>query len=145
MNILLTGGSGLVGRTMVPLLRDSYSVTHFDVADPGDGFPFVQGDLRDARAVADACKGVDAVVHVAALHGKAWKAAGDDESFDVNVVGTKNVLEAARQAGVARVVFTSSIWATGHGDPPAPYLPARASVPARERCSRPPRRRRPCP
>lgn len=123
LRVLLTGGTGLVGRTLAPLLRATCDVTHFDVADPGDGLPALVGDLRNPAQVAAACRGMDAVVHVAALHGKAWAAAGDDVGFAVNVAGTKNILEGAAAAGVQRVVFTSSIWATGHDAPPPPSLP----------------------
>jgi nucleoside-diphosphate-sugar epimerase len=119
----LTGGTGLVGRTLAPLLRERYEVTHFDVSDPGDGLPAILGDLRSPSAVAAACRGMDAILHVAALHGQAWAAAGDDAGFAVNLAGTKNILEGAAAAGVKRVVFTSSIWATGHDAPPAPHLP----------------------
>ena len=121
--VLLTGGTGLLGRALAPLLRERYEVTHFDVSDPGDGLPFILGDLRNPLQVTAACRGMDMVLHVAALHGKAWAAAGDDVGFAVNVVGTKNILEGAGAAGVKRVVFTSSIWATGHDAPPAPTLP----------------------
>jgi nucleoside-diphosphate-sugar epimerase len=121
--VLLTGGCGLVGRTLAPMLRDEFAVTHFEMNDPGDGLPFIQGDLRSAGDVAKACAGMDAVVHIAALHGAAWSKAGDDIGFEVNVIGTKNILEEAVKAGVRRVVFTSSIWATGHDNPSAPYLP----------------------
>jgi nucleoside-diphosphate-sugar epimerase len=120
--ILLTGGSGLVGKTLAPMLKSRYEVTHFDTSDPGDALPYVEGDLRDSSAVADACRSMDAVIHVAGLHGHAWTEAGDDVGFEVNVVGTKNILEGAVKAKVKRVVFTSSIWATGHGTNP-PYLP----------------------
>lgn len=127
-NILLTGGSGLVGRTLAPMLADRWNVTHFDMTPPGDGLPLVQADLRDPHAVAATCDGMDAIVHVAALHGRAWNEAGDDKSFEVNVTGTKNILEGAIKAGVKRVVFTSSIWATGHGPNP-PYLPIDEDLP----------------
>ena len=126
--VLLTGGNGLVGRTLAPMLRDTYDLTHFEMADPEDGLPFIEGDLRDSQAVADACKGIDAILHVAALHGRAWDEAGDEVGFEVNVIGTKNILEGAAQAGVKRVVFTSSIWATGHGVAP-PYLPIDENLP----------------
>jgi len=121
--ILLTGGSGLVGCTLAPMLRERYAVTHLDIQDPGDGLPFIKGNLRCLEEVADACKGIDAVVHVAALHGGAWADQGDQMGFEVNVTGTKNILEGAARAGVKRVVFTSSIWASGHGVPPPAYLP----------------------
>ncbi len=128
-NVLLTGGCGLVGRALVPMLRDRYSVTHFEMSDPGDGLPFIQGDLRSSQDAAEACEGMDAVVHVAALHGKAWAELGDDTGFEVNVTGTKNILEGAVKAGVKRVVFTSSIWANGHGSPAPPYLPMDEAMP----------------
>ena len=126
--VLLTGGSGLVGKTLAPRLRERHEVTHFDLTDPADGLPFIEGDLRDSAAVAAACQGMDAVLHVAALHGQAWAEAGDDVGFEVNVVSTKNVLEGAAKAGARRVVFTSSIWATGHGPNP-PYLPLDEELP----------------
>jgi nucleoside-diphosphate-sugar epimerase len=115
--VLLTGGCGLVGRTLAPILRKTYEVTHLEMADPGDGLPFIKGDLRSSQDVAKACQGMDAVIHVAALHGQAWVKAGDDLGFEVNVTGTKNILEGAAKAGAKRVVFTSSIWATGHDNP----------------------------
>ncbi len=123
LKVLLTGGTGLVGRALAPMLRETCEVTHFDVTDPGDGLPAIVGDLRDPQQVAEACRGMDAVLHIAALHGKAWAAAGDDVGFAVNVGGTKNILEGAAVAGVKRVVFTSSIWATGHDAPPPSSLP----------------------
>jgi nucleoside-diphosphate-sugar epimerase len=122
-NVLLTGGCGLTGRTLAGMLRDTYSVTHLEMSDPGDGLPLIQADLRSPQDVAKACENMDAVVHVAALHGAAWNKLGDDVGFEVNVVGTKNILEGAVKAGVKRVVFTSSIWASGHGSPAPPYLP----------------------
>jgi nucleoside-diphosphate-sugar epimerase len=125
----LTGGSGLVGRTLATYLRDRVALTHFDVADPGDGLPWIAGDLADARAVEAACQGQDAVIHVAALHGRAWQEAGDAAGFGVNVTGTYNILEGARKAGARRVVYTSSIWATGHAPVPAPYLPIDEALP----------------
>lgn len=127
--VLLTGGCGLVGRTLVPLLRDDYEVTHFEMSDPEDGLPFIKGDLLDSAGVAQACQGMDGVIHVAALHGKAWQALGDEKSFEINVTGTKNMLEGAAAAGVKRVIFTSSIWASGHNSPPADYLPMDEELP----------------
>ncbi len=125
--VLVTGGSGLVGRTLSPLL-DEYEVTHFDRVDPRDGNPFIMGDLSDGDSVAAACEGHDAILHIAALHGRTWNEAGDGGGFRVNVNGTWNVLEGALRAGVRRVVFTSSIWAVGHGADP-PYLPIDESLP----------------
>ncbi|MFP4381098.1 MAG: NAD-dependent epimerase/dehydratase family protein [Candidatus Sumerlaeia bacterium] len=127
--LLLTGGGGLVGSILTPMLKEKYAVTHFDMKPVGDGLPCIEGDLRDRDAVGKACQGMDAVLHIGALHGPAWKQCGDDMGFDVNVTGTKNILEAAAAAGVQRVVFASSIWATGHNAPAAPYLPIDEELP----------------
>jgi len=129
MKVLITGGSGLLGRTIVPMLRERYDIVHFDCADPGDGLTWFQGDLRDRVAIEKASIGVDAIIHVAALHGIAWQRAGDDTGFEINVIGTKNVLEAAQKNQVKRVVFTSSIWATGHLPAPTLYLPIDEDLP----------------
>jgi len=69
------------------------------------------------------------VIHVAALHGQRWEAAGDHAGFRINVMGTQNILEGARKGGAWRVVYTSSIWATGHAPVPAPYLPIDERLP----------------
>jgi len=126
--LLITGGAGVVGRTVVPLLCDRYEVMHLECADPGGGLPWVQADLRDAAAVTAACAGVEAILHIAALHGQAWQRAGDDAGFAINVLGTQNILAAAVRHQVRRVVFTSSIWATGHGGA-VPYLPMDEALP----------------
>jgi UDP-glucose 4-epimerase len=127
--ILLTGGSGLVGRGIAEALRHRAEVTHFDLADPGDGLPWVRGSLCDPAAVKAACQNQDVILHIAALHGQAWAAAGDHAGFEVNVMGTHNILEGARKGGAWRVIFTSSIWATGHAPAPAPYLPIDEALP----------------
>ena len=127
--ILLTGGSGLVGSRIAAILRDRCQVTHYDLSDPADGLPWIEGDLCDVDAVEAACLGKDIVIHVAALHGQAWNEAGDHAGFQVNMMGTHNILEGARKGGAWRVIYTSSIWATGHAPVPAPYLPIDEDLP----------------
>jgi nucleoside-diphosphate-sugar epimerase len=124
VKVLLTGGSGLVGTRLAPMLAERHEVTHFEMRDPGDGLPWIEGDLLDPRAVREACEGMDAVLHVAAIHGPNWRKLGDHAMFEVNVMGTQNVVHAAADAGVEQLIFTSSISATGHGQGlPAPWLP----------------------
>ena len=124
MKILLTGGSGLLGQTLIPLLKNKHEVINFDKENPDQELTFYQGDLREQNLVEKACKNVEAIIHMAALHGKAWDQAGDSVGFEVNVTGTKNILEAAAKNKVNRVVvFTSSIWANGHLPEKAEYLP----------------------
>lgn len=88
------------------------------------GVEVALGDLRDPRSVADACRGVDAVIHVAGKAGiwGPWR-----EYFESNVLGTRHVLDGCRAHGVARLVYTSSPSVTFDGsdqcgvDESAPY------------------------
>ena len=77
-------------------------------------FEVVEGDVRYRAMVDRAMKGVDRVVHLAALAINKSIAA-PTESFDVNLLGTQHVVESACEAGVDRLVFTSS--ASVYGDP----------------------------
>ena len=109
MRVLLTGSSGWLGRFLAPRLRaDGHHVVGFDVAPGAD--TEVIGSVADRalveRAFAD--HGVDAVVHAAALH-KPDIARYPAAAFaQVNVEGTRNLLEAASAAGCSRFVFTST-------------------------------------
>jgi UDP-glucose 4-epimerase len=108
MHVLLTGSSGWLGRFLAPRLRTAgHTVTGLDVA-PGTDTHIV-GSVADATAVDRAfSRGIDAVIHAAALH-KPDIARYPAQAFvDVNVTGTLNLLEAARQARHDRFVFTST-------------------------------------
>jgi nucleoside-diphosphate-sugar epimerase len=106
--VLVTGGSGYFGTLLARHARARGDrVRIFDLNPPVDGedVEFVQGDVRDRAAVARACDGADVVHHNVAQ----VPLAKDRQLFDsVNVAGTANVLVAARTAGVAKVVHTSS-------------------------------------
>jgi len=73
-----------------------------------DGDEFVRGDVRDREAVDRAVADVDAVVHLAAITGAGTSHEIAEEVFDVNLVGTETLLEAAVDAGVERLVLASS-------------------------------------
>jgi UDP-glucose 4-epimerase len=79
---------------------------------------FVQGDVRDRPLVEECMRGVEAVVHLAAQSGVVSSVEDPDHDCSVNVLGTFNVLEAARRAGVRSVVFASSSAAMGEKEPP---------------------------
>lgn len=106
---LVTGGSGYFGCVLVEKLRArGAKVRVFDLVDVPDRAPdveYVQGDIRDRHAVARACEGVD-VVH----HNVAQVPLAKDASlfFGVNVGGAENLLAAALDRKVAKVVLTSS-------------------------------------
>jgi nucleoside-diphosphate-sugar epimerase len=107
--ILVTGGSGYFGSVLAAqALARGDAVRIFDINPPGpelDAAEFVRGDVRDEDAVRGACDGVDVVFHNVAQ----VPLAKDRALFDaVNVGGTANVLVAARETRVAKVVHTSS-------------------------------------
>ncbi len=108
--VLVTGASGLIGRHVVAALLDSgYEARTFcrtRVRPDFDAVEHVAGDVRDAGALFAAAKGCDAVIHTAALYSYARR---DHQSMEAtNVLGTRNVLDAAARAGARRVVVTSS-------------------------------------
>ncbi len=113
MKILVTGGSGTIGGYVLrELLQAGHSVTSFSRTAPRvDGSDFIQGDIMEPDQLAQACQDQDAVIHLAAVPGPGRMTPA--QLLNVNVVGTVNVLEAAIQAGVGKVVFASSGAATG--------------------------------
>jgi nucleoside-diphosphate-sugar epimerase len=111
--VLVTGAGGLLGKYVCDELKSrGATLSGLDLLASKDGsMPFVQGSVEDAAAVARACKGQDAVVHVAARP-NIWSGNGT-EIMTTNVVGTWNVLAAAEEACVKRVILTSSDSVTG--------------------------------
>ncbi len=118
MQYLVTGGAGFIGSHLVEaLVRDGDRVRVFDdfssgtmenLGAVGDRVEIVRGDIRDGAAVRAAMHGVTYVLHQAALR-SVERSVDDPVSSDaVNVHGTLQVLEAARAAGVRRVVYASS-------------------------------------
>ena len=101
--ILVTGISGLIGGLVGRSLSKRYKVRGLD-RRPTDWADSVQADVADMDEIMPAFQGVDTVVHMAAYMGYV----DVDEQLRINVRGVFNVFEAARQAGVKRVVFASS-------------------------------------
>ena len=115
---LVTGGAGFIGSNLVDaLLAQGDQVKVFDNLSTGkkenlaqvkSKIEFIQGDLRDKELLAQAIQGVDYVFHIAALRAVLRSVDDPVETNDVNVTGTLNVLLAARDAKVKRVISTSS-------------------------------------
>jgi uronate dehydrogenase len=111
--ILVTGAAGRIGTMLRSrLARPDRVLRLLDLApvdSPGPGEQAVTASVTDMAAMTDACRGVDAVIHLGGIAGEApW-----DQILDVNVNGTYVAFEAARRAGVPRVVFASSNHAVG--------------------------------
>jgi dihydroflavonol-4-reductase len=116
--VLVTGASGFIGSAVArALVEDGQHVVAF--VEPGadlrnlDGLDVerLTGDLRDATSVEKAVAGCRAVFHVAALY-RFW-AREPRDFYDINVGGTRNILEAARAAGTERLVYTSTVGTLG--------------------------------
>ena len=124
--ILVTGASGRIGRHVVDALVDGHEVTVLDLAPPVQDVRFIEGDVLDLEKVRASMSGQDAVIHLAAID--AGVPAEPEAYFGVNVMGTWNTVQAAREAGIRKVVLASSVSATGLGemrpDFPPEYLPA---------------------
>ncbi|WP_283136746.1 NAD-dependent epimerase/dehydratase family protein [Rhizohabitans arisaemae] len=112
MRILVTGAAGGIGTLLRPrLARPGRTLRLLDVVavEPGEGEEAVTADVTDAEAVLAAMRDVDAVLH---LGGHSLETAWE-RILHVNVHGTQVVLDAARKAGVRRVVLASSNHAAG--------------------------------
>lgn len=121
---LVTGGAGFIGSHIVEaLLKRGDEVRVFDnfttgkrenLATVKGKVQVVEGDIRDRGEVVEAVKGVDIIFHQAAFISAPLSLEQPRDCFDINVQGTQNLLEAARDAGVGRVVLASS--AAVYGD-----------------------------
>ena len=119
--VLVTGAAGFIGSAVVRQLMDREAQI-VALVEPGGStanidnmeIEVLEGDLRNAAAVDDAVRGCATVFHVAALY-RFW--APDPSAFyDINVTGTRNVLDAAARHGCRRVVYTSTVGTLGlHG------------------------------
>ena len=124
MMYLVTGGAGFIGsNTVSRLLELGERVRVLDNFATGkrqslfpleDRVELVEGDIRYLNVVQEAMKGVDYVIHLAALPSVPRSIRTPIESNDVNITGTLNVLMAARDAGVKRVVYAASSSAYGN-------------------------------
>lgn len=139
-NWLVTGGCGFIGSTLVTTLLergekvrivDNLSVGKISslprspeitaveaVTEKFDGLELVKADIRDAEAMRAVCRGADVAVHFAANTGVAPSVENPRMDCEVNVFGTLNLLEGAREHGVRRVVMASSGAPLAGNEPP---------------------------
>jgi UDP-glucose 4-epimerase len=114
LDVLVTGGAGFIGSHVVDrLLAAGHRPRIFDLrrsAYHDSCVPAVRGDVGDLAGVCRAVRGCDAVIHLAAAADVARVEAAPAEAEEHNGRGTLHVLEAARRAGIERVVYASTIW-----------------------------------
>jgi NAD dependent epimerase/dehydratase len=123
MRVLVTGADGFIGSHLTEaLVRNGYEVRAFvyynsfnswgwleHCADDVQGkFEVFAGDIRDPHGVKKAMNGCDAVIHLAALIAIPFSYHSPDSYVDTNIKGTLNVLQAARELNVSRVIHTST-------------------------------------
>jgi nucleoside-diphosphate-sugar epimerase len=137
-NVVVTGGSGKLGRACVrDLIEHGYDVTNVDLVPSRDNLcRHVRADLADFGQTLEVLAGVDerpaadAVVHLAAIPAPGLVA--NAEVFRLNTLSTYNVFEAARRLGIKTVVWASSETVLGLPfDTPPPYIPVDERSPAR--------------
>ncbi len=122
MNILVTGGTGTLGREVVAQLRESGHRARVLSRKPGDGEDWIQGDLATGAGLEKAVIGIDAVLHAASATIQPWKLRETD------VVGTRRLLAMAREAGVRHVVYISIVGIDGVAYPYYRYKVAAEAV-----------------
>lgn len=114
MNILITGGAGFIGSHLADHLVKKHNVTVLDDLSTGkrenvpDGADFVEGSILDVELVDKVFADIDFVFHQAAAVSVADSMQDPQRTFDVNTIGTLNVLKTSVSNGVKKVVFASS-------------------------------------
>ena len=128
MKYLITGGAGFIGSNIVKeLLKRGEQVRVIDNFATGKrenlfeyksdtNFELIEGDLRSFHIVRNAVKGVDYILHQGALPSVPRSINDPITTNDVNILGTLNILEAAKEFGVIRVVYASSSSVYGNSE-----------------------------
>ncbi len=134
MKYIVTGGAGFIGSHIVEAiagLHDVVVLDNYSSGKPenlsmfGNNVNSIQGSITDLPLLKDACKGADGIFHLAAIASVARSVDDPVSTHETNLTGTLNVLLAARDCGVKKVVFSSS--SAVYGDEPT--LPKREDMP----------------
>lgn len=118
-HVLVTGGAGYIGSTLArKLLGREYQVTVLDSLRSGgesllgllgeSNFSFIKGDVRDEKTVTEVLKGMDVVVHLAAIVGQPACNRNTEEAYETNQVATINLFNKVTEMQISRFVFAST-------------------------------------
>ena len=153
INLLITGGAGFIGSNLVEYFLEDKRVALVRVLDNlSNGyienireffdhprFEFIEGDIRDYETCLKACEGIDKISHQAALGSVPRSIANPMQSTEVNILGTVNLMHAAVQQNIERIIiaFSSSTYGDHPalpkieekiGNPLSPYAVTKASI-----------------
>ena len=124
-NVLITGGAGYVGTLMLPHLLDAdYKVTVYDTMyygcelKPTSALKLIQADVRDTPTFREACRGIDAVIHLACISNDAGFELDERLSQTINYDCFEPIVIAAKEQGVKRFIYASSSSVYGVSDAP---------------------------
>ena len=113
MKAVITGAAGVLGKAVFGLLEaeEEVQLRLTDVIPMETRHESWTADLTKPEELKPLCEGIDVLLHIAAIH--PWKPYDAEQYFRCNIEGTYNILQAAVAGGVRRVIYTSSIAATG--------------------------------
>lgn len=125
-NVLITGGAGYVGTLLVPqLLAADYHVTVYDLMyygcelKPQPRLKLLKADIRDTATFREACKGVEAVIHLACISNDAGFELDEKLSEEINYKCFEPMVVAAKEQGVKRFIYASSSSVYGYSESPS--------------------------
>jgi UDP-N-acetylglucosamine 4-epimerase len=122
LKVLVTGGAGFIGSNLVEALLQHEQITHVRVLDnlitgseknikeyfPHPKFEFIEGDIRHYPTCSSACKGIDIVSHQAALGSVPRSIADPLTTNEINITGTLNIFNAAKENDIKKIVYAAS-------------------------------------
>jgi UDP-glucose 4-epimerase len=118
LKVLITGAGGNLGRVLAPALEErGHEPILLDYRKLETPYQFIQGDVRDPDVIVKASKGIDVIVHGAALHGIHLGKYSTDDFWHLNVTGTHHVNQAAIKNDIHKVLLCSTMGVYGQSIP----------------------------